>query len=136
MQCTGMYVYTEKYCCSYGFIQLLLACLNDETRHCHMERKYDIEVIDYICCFLAWMSSLTISSSMISDYTFSNHVFLCLPKRSFYIKIHFFTSDNSCDRFNSYQFSQCFTCPSGGCYTSIQSALCCFCLPKSMEIMR
>ena len=77
--------------------------------------------------FLSWMSILVIYSSPISVYAFSNHVFLGLATglRSTLISIHFSpslhnflhhvskssqstTSDNSCDRFNSYQVYQFF----------------------------
>ena len=80
--------------------------------------------------FLLWMSSLSLSSSSISAFTFSNHVFLgltngLLPSSTYIFQpVHIIypplmsipsqpaTSNKSCKRLNSYKISQFLTSPS------------------------
>ena len=97
----------------------------------HFPLRFDFLFITYFLhFFLSWTSSLSITSSAISASTLYNHVLLGLPT-GLLLQLHTFihpvlvtfphhmsipsqptTSNDSCDRFNSNQLSQFFTCPS------------------------
>ena len=80
--------------------------------------RVDLLFITFFLHFcLLWTSSLSISSSPISDSTLFNHVLLGLPTGllpSTLNSIHFFiqptTSNDSCDILNSNQLSQFYMC--------------------------